>query len=109
MAQTPKKCRNIKKAYLMQAKLSYNFFSPLFGKVMTNGHYWTMCTPECGPMIMCGFCGNNCCSGGTRSVSPNRRKLCGCDEAYSIQTTGYKALQAFSSRRKIWRKTKRNQ
>lgn len=46
-------------------------------------HVWAVCN-MCGPMIRCGFCGNNCCNGGSGSIDG---KKCpdDCNEAYAIQ------------------------
>lgn len=39
--------------------------------------------PMCGEHIECGYCGNNCCNGGTGNLPDGSE--CGCQEAYNIQ------------------------
>lgn len=34
----------------------------------------------CGPMVVCGHCGNNCCNGGSNEGCPD-----GCESAYAMQ------------------------
>lgn len=47
-----------------------------------NGHYWAFCR-MCGPMVICGKYGNNCCNGG---------ELCdACPSAYEFQALGQPA------------------
>ena len=45
-------------------------------------HAWDDC-PICERHVRCGYCGNNCCNGGTGNL-PDGSK-CGCDEAYEKQ------------------------
>ena len=40
----------------------------------------------CGVHVRCGYCGNNCCNGGTGTLPSG--KECGCEEAYSFQDRG---------------------
>lgn len=44
--------------------------------------------PLCGEPIECGYCGNNCCNGGTGTL-PNGNE-CGCDDAYKVQDEYFK-------------------
>lgn len=37
----------------------------------------------CGEHIRCGYCGNNCCNGGTGLLEDGTE--CGCEEAYKFQ------------------------
>ena len=47
-------------------------------------HYWSFCS-ECGPMVICGTCGNNCCNGG---YGPDGKGTCpDCPDAYLKQET----------------------
>ena len=43
---------------------------------------WDFCT-MCGPMVICGHCGNNCCNGGSGTDCPDR-----CASAYAMQEKG---------------------
>jgi hypothetical protein len=45
-------------------------------------HRWDVC-PHCGPMVVCGFCGNNCCNGGSNDGCPDK-----CASAYEVQRKG---------------------
>jgi len=47
-------------------------------------HKWQNCE-MCGLHVRCGYCGNNCCNGGTGTLSDGSK--CGCDEAYEMQST----------------------
>jgi hypothetical protein len=59
-----------------------------------HGHKFGFC-PSCGPMIICGYCGNNCCNGGSGFYSQKRVNgkivanyqpcIDDCHEAYEIQ------------------------
>ena len=49
----------------------------------------------CGEHVVCGYCGNNCCNGGTGTLPDGTE--CGCDEAYAAQDEYFKDL-AWSSR-----------
>jgi len=40
----------------------------------------------CGPMVTCGYCGNNCCNGGTRSSYLNDQCPDNCTSAYEMQS-----------------------
>jgi hypothetical protein len=42
-------------------------------------HRWDVCG-HCGPMVVCGYCGNNCCNGGSNDGCPD-----GCASAYEMQ------------------------
>lgn len=45
-------------------------------------HHWETCA-MCGPMVVCGKCGNNCCNGGYGLIDG---KECGaCPSAYDKQ------------------------
>lgn len=46
-------------------------------------HRWDVCS-VCGPMVVCGHCGNNCCNGGSNPECPDN-----CQSAYEKQTRGY--------------------
>lgn len=48
-------------------------------------HKWEICE-MCGPFVRCGYCGNNCCNGGTGTLPDG--KECGCKEAYAQQDSG---------------------
>lgn len=48
-------------------------------------HKWEICA-ICGPMVRCGYCGNNCCNGGTGEIEEGVK--CGCKEAYTQQGNG---------------------
>ena len=45
-------------------------------------HLWFICE-MCGPYVRCGYCGNNCCNGGTGELPSG--DPCGCKEAYKQQ------------------------
>ena len=45
-------------------------------------HRWGICA-MCGPMVYCGYCGNNCCNGGSGDGCPDR-----CRSAYKFQAAG---------------------
>ena len=47
------------------------------------GHYWDECS-ACGPMVVCGKCGNNCCTGGYGMLA-NGRECNACLSAYDMQ------------------------
>lgn len=58
-----------------------------------HGHRFGYCS-NCGPMIYCGYCGNNCCNGGSgENVRDSQGRYTGkfiackdgCNEAYLIQ------------------------
>lgn len=62
----------------------------------SNGHFWEEC-PMCGPMVICGKCGNNCCNGGYGEVIGPERADDGsvvmitcdaCPSAYEMQKLG---------------------
>lgn len=44
-----------------------------------SGHKWDFCV-LCGPMVVCGYCGNNCCNGGSGENCPDK-----CTAAYKMQ------------------------
>lgn len=46
---------------------------------MSATHTWAICA-MCGPMVRCGFCGNNCCNGGSGDGCPDK-----CAAAYAMQ------------------------
>lgn len=48
-------------------------------KVKKGYHYWSVCW-MCGPMVICGYCGNNCCNGGHGD-----KCIDGCTSAYAMQ------------------------
>lgn len=55
----------------------------LMGDWKKKEHRWEVCS-MCGPMVVCGNCGNNCCNGasgktGSQSID------CDCDDAYDMQ------------------------
>ncbi len=45
----------------------------------------------CGPMVICGKCGNNCCNGGYGTL-PDGSKCDACPSAYDMQDKGYATL-----------------
>lgn len=47
------------------------------------GHYWRECQ-ECGWMVVCGTCGNNCCSGGHGTLDDGE-ECPDCESAYEMQ------------------------
>jgi hypothetical protein len=47
-----------------------------------NNHKWDNCW-MCGPRITCGYCGNNCCNGGSGDDCPDK-----CASAYAFQDLG---------------------
>ena len=47
----------------------------------------------CGEYVRCGYCGNNCCNGGTGTL-PDGTK-CGCKEAYMIQDEYFQLLKDY--------------
>lgn len=60
-------------------------------------HAWDICE-MCGPMVVCGYCGNNCCNGGTGDNCPDK-----CASAYAMQDRG--APQELTDEfRALWRK-----
>ena len=54
-------------------------------------HRWDIC-PMCGPMVICGKCGNNCCNGGYGEIfGPEPGVMVPCDmcaSAYDLQSAG---------------------
>lgn len=50
------------------------------------GHHWDICA-MCGPMVRCGYCGNNCCNGGSGKVGTGEKCPDNCTEAYVLQAT----------------------
>lgn len=56
-------------------------------KAWEYGHKWSMC-PQCGPMIICGKCGNNCCNGG-HGILADGSECTACNAAYDMQNTQY--------------------
>lgn len=52
---------------------------------MTNEHKWDICG-LCGPMVVCGYCGNNCCNATYGEV--DGETCTHCEEAYSLQEQG---------------------
>ena len=87
MGYTPKYQRPTRKRMAIHDKQRKIFFKDKFGKKI-NGtqHMWELC-PMCGPMVICGICGNNCCNGG--SGSGYKDIDCDCHEAYDLQHQGY--------------------
>jgi hypothetical protein len=57
-----------------------------------DGHYWHRCD-MCGPTVMCGRCGNNCCNGGYgEEIGPEAgtTMTCrACPSAYEMQDAAY--------------------
>jgi hypothetical protein len=49
-------------------------------------HRWANC-PACGPMVICGKCGNNCCNGGY-GVLADGSDCDACPSAYDLQGIG---------------------
>ena len=49
--------------------------------LMRRPHTWDTCS-FCGPMVRCGYCGNNCCNGGSPKGCPDN-----CRSAYAFQST----------------------
>lgn len=47
--------------------------------IKLHGHKMSYCK-MCGPMVICGYCGNNCCNAGTGNNCKDS-----CKEAYEIQ------------------------
>jgi hypothetical protein len=52
-------------------------------------HKWRLCR-QCGPTVICGYCGNNVCNGGTGTL-PDGQK-CGCSEASALYDEQYQQL-----------------
>lgn len=50
------------------------------------GHFWGTCE-MCGPMVICGKCGNNSCNGGYGTL-PDGSKCDACPSAYDMQDRG---------------------
>jgi hypothetical protein len=51
---------------------------------MNKEHRWRFC-PVCHcAMVVCGYCGNNCCNGGSGESCPDR-----CASAYDMQDKGW--------------------
>lgn len=54
-------------------------------------HKWEICD-MCGPMVVCGKCGNNCCNGGYGEIfgpEPGVMVTCDmCPSAYDLQNAG---------------------
>lgn len=46
-------------------------------------HHWSLCL-MCGPMVVCGACGNNCCNGGY-GKSTDGTDCTYCPSAYEMQ------------------------
>jgi len=46
-------------------------------------HMWDECE-MCGPMVVCGKCGNNCCNGGYGAL-PDGGTCDACPSAYEMQ------------------------
>ena len=59
-------------------------------------HYWSDC-PMCGPMVVCGKCGNNSCNAGYGSI--NGAECDTCPSAYDKQNR-----EAAIECRKLWRR-----
>lgn len=55
-------------------------------------HFWSNCD-MCGPMVICGKCGNNCCNGGYGEIigkEPGTTMECdACPSAYQKQKDEY--------------------
>ena len=49
-------------------------------------HRWDMC-PMCGPMVVCGVCGNISCNAGVGTL-PDGSYCTDCDEAYRLMRDG---------------------
>lgn len=49
-------------------------------------HKWAECQ-MCGPMVVCGTCGNNCCNGGYGTL-PDGTQCPDCESAYQMQDKG---------------------
>lgn len=87
MAQNEKYRRQTLKTSRIQGRKFKRFFTPRFFKKIGNTiHQWEPCE-SCGQFVRCGYCGNNCCNGGTRNLSAG--SSCGCGEAYQLQYKGY--------------------
>jgi hypothetical protein len=59
-------------------------------KLLDGVHRWIICS-QCGPTIVCGFCGNNCCNAGYGDL-PDGTVCTNCPDAYLIEDTKYKTL-----------------
>lgn len=87
------KNRNQLKSWRIFEKKQAHYFKGLFGiRFGDLNHHWELCE-ICGPMVVCGVCGNNCCNGG--SGLP----LCSCEDAYRAQRAGFKAVQKLKSKK----------
>lgn len=53
-------------------------------------HRWSECE-MCGPMVICGKCGNNACNGGYGTL-PNGSQCDACPSAYTKQDEEYEAM-----------------
>jgi hypothetical protein len=55
-------------------------------------HRWEWC-PRCGPMVVCGKCGNNMCNGGSYCEA--------CESAFQLQRDGV-VPQPLAERLALW-------
>ena len=96
-----KRWRLFHKTSKLQGQRAKKFFAPLIGKLLANGHHWELC-PMCGPMVICGYCGNNCCNAGSGQVADGTDEgtLCGCGDAYELQSHYWEMFAKFDRRHK---------
>lgn len=62
-------------------------------------HYWSECF-MCGPMVVCGKCGNNSCNAGYGTL-PDGSKCDACPSAHEKDVT-----EGVVERKKIWRRVR---
>jgi hypothetical protein len=64
----------------------------------------------CGPMVVCGKCGNNCCNA-TNGTLKNGKECDACPEAYEIQKRDFKKellMVKLEPRIRAWRSWDKN-
>lgn len=59
------------------------------------GHTWDICG-NCGLMVMCGTCNNNCCNGGHGEI--NGKECPDCSSAYDFQSEHLEEAEVFYER-----------
>lgn len=74
----------------MPTKVTVFEFNPVEGErvIESRPHTWGFCSHCNGWMVYCGFCGNNCCNGGSGENCPDK-----CEEAYAIQKEYFNSEQ----------------
>lgn len=63
-------------------------------------HHWSICF-MCGPVVICGACGNNCCNGTYGTAPGGLHGSCTyCPSAYEMQDKQWNGIKYYISRSK---------